>query len=70
VEQVPFDVARKSYADSGTPDWVITGSMQLFELINSGFAGLDHDDFATITGKPVTTVQQWVDSVKEGFRGA
>ena len=65
--QVPFEAASKAFADAGTPEWVIKGSMQLYELMNAGCSGLSVDDFVAITGKQPTSVQQWVESIKEGF---
>ena len=53
--QVPFEAASKAFADAGTPEWVIKGSMQLYELMNAGCSGLSVDDFVAITGKQPST---------------
>jgi hypothetical protein len=46
----------------------VNGVLELFRLIDAGVYGYAHDDFADITGKAPTGIQQYVTAVaKHGF---
>jgi hypothetical protein len=58
--QVPREAAFQAFSALGFPDWVIIGSLEIFDTVNAGCGGYAHDDFKDITGSEPTTVGQWV----------
>jgi hypothetical protein len=68
VLQASREAAFTSFASLGFPDWVIIGSLEIFDGINGGVGAYAHDDFKDITGKEPTTIGQWVEgAVKAGL---
>lgn len=66
--QASREAAFTSFASLGFPDWVIIGSLEIFDGINGGVGAYGHDDFKDITGKEPTTIGQWVEgAVKSGL---
>lgn len=67
--QVPYAVGREALISKGLPDWQADGICELFNLIDEGNTAVcqTSEDFQDITGQPPTTLQAWIESVKDGF---
>jgi predicted dinucleotide-binding enzyme len=67
--QVPYEAAKKSFMDSGFPEWQVDGIMELFKMFDadSKVTNMESGDFKKITGRNPTSIQDWVAQVAPAF---
>jgi len=67
--QVSYEAAKKSFMDSGYPEWQVDGLMELFKMIDADSKVTNHEtqDFKKITNRNPTTMQTWVGQVASFF---
>ena len=66
--QLPYDVVKM---DKGVPERQIDGAIDLYEVVNADLPIFSNPEravhFKSITGSDPLTVQQWVETVANGF---
>lgn len=71
VRTVTYQQSKEAFMEMGFPEWQVDGIMEIYKLIDEGRPSTlckQRGDLKTITGKPATTMEQWVAANAAAFK--